>query len=40
MFVFVELLRMNDVVIKVMANILVIISNYIASKLIIFKREE
>ena len=37
MFVFVELLKLNDVVIKVFANVLVIILNYAASKLIIFK---
>ena len=38
MFVFVEVLSINDVVIKVLANILVIVLNYVASKLIIFKR--
>ncbi len=37
MLVFVELLQFNDVVIKVLANILVIVLNYAASKLIIFK---
>ena len=37
MFVFVELLHINDVVIKTLANILVIIINYIASKFVIFK---
>ena len=39
MFVFVDLLRFHDVLIKVLANILVIILNYIASKLIIFKKK-
>lgn len=38
MFIFVDLLSWNDVVIKFAANILVIILNYIASKLIIFKK--
>ncbi len=38
MFVFVELMGLSDVIIKVLANILVIILNYLASKLIIFKR--
>lgn len=38
MFIFVIILEMNDVVIKAMANILVIILNYIASKLIIFRK--
>ena len=37
MFAFVTILRMNDLIIKLMANILVIIINYIASKFIIFK---
>lgn len=37
MFVFVTLLSFHDVMIKALANILVIILNYIASKLIIFK---
>ena len=38
MFVFVTLLSFHDVMIKALANILVIILNYIASKLIIFKQ--
>lgn len=38
MFVFVELLAWNDLIVKVAANILVIIMNYVASKLIIFKK--
>ena len=37
MFVFVDILALNDVVIKTISNILVIILNYIASKLFIFK---
>ena len=39
MFVFVDLLHMNDMVIKVIANIVVIVLNYIASKLVIFKKK-
>lgn len=39
MFVFVTLLSFNDVLIKTLANVLVIILNYIASKLIIFKKK-
>ena len=39
MFVFVELLNINDVVVKVAANIIVIVLNYIASKLVIFKQK-
>ena len=36
MWVFVELLGLNDVIIKIAANILVIILNYVASTFIIF----
>ena len=38
MFVFVDMLAWNDIFIKFVANILVIILNYIASKLVIFKK--
>jgi putative flippase GtrA len=37
MFVFVDLFRMNDVVIKTLANVVVIILNYVASKFLIFR---
>ena len=37
MFVFVELLNMNDLIVKFAANVLVIVLNYVASKLIIFR---
>lgn len=37
MFIFVDLLNINDLLIKCVANIIVIIANYIASKRIIFK---
>lgn len=37
MFVFVDVLHLDDVVIKVIANIIVIVLNYVASKLVIFK---
>ncbi|MEF2838483.1 MAG: GtrA family protein [Oscillospiraceae bacterium] len=37
MFVFVDLLCVNDLFVKAAANILVIILNYIASKFVIFK---
>lgn len=37
MFVCVDLLRLNPILWKIFANVLVIIFNYIASKLIIFK---
>lgn len=38
MFLFVEWLHMNDVLIKIIANIIVIILNYVASKYVIFKK--
>lgn len=37
MFVFVNILRFDDLIIKTAANFLVIILNYLASKLLIFK---
>lgn len=40
MFLFVDILKWDDLVIKFLANIAVIILNYMASKLIIFKREK
>jgi len=39
MFVFVDLLHMNDMLIKIVANIVVIVLNYIASKLVIFRKK-
>lgn len=38
MFVFVTLAGLNDVFIKAVANVLVIILNYVASKLVIFRK--
>ena len=37
MYVCVKKLNMNDMIIKVLSNVLVIIANYVASKLLIFK---
>lgn len=37
MYVFVELLKYNDLIIKILSNVFVIISNYIVSRLFIFK---
>lgn len=37
MFIFVDKLNLNDMVIKIIANIIVIIVNYVASKFVIFK---
>lgn len=39
MKLFVDVLHFNDVIIKAASNILVIIINYIASKLVIFKKK-
>ena len=38
MYVFVDVLSFNDVIMKTVANILVILLNYVASKMIIFKK--
>lgn len=40
MFVLVDLMHFNDVLIKALANVLVIILNYVASKLIVFRRKK
>lgn len=37
MYVFVQLLLFNDMIIKMFANVIVIVTNYVASKFIIFK---
>ena len=39
MFVFVDLLSFNDMIVKVLSNFLVIVLNYVFSKLIIFKKK-
>ena len=39
MYVTVDILNMHDVAMKTIANIMVIVLNYVASKLIIFKHE-
>lgn len=40
MFIFVDVMHLNDVVIKVIANVIVIVLNYVASKLVIFKHSD
>ena len=40
MFLFVDILCWNDMVVKAAANILVIVLNYVASKLVIFKSKQ
>jgi putative flippase GtrA len=37
MYFFVDLLKINDLIIKIISNIIVILGNYIASRLLIFK---
>lgn len=39
MIVFVDILMFNDLIIKILSNILVIVLNYVASKLYIFKKK-
>lgn len=39
MVIFVDNLHLNDVIIKAVANIIVIILNYVASKLVVFARK-
>ena len=39
MHVFVDVLEFNDLMIKVIANIIVIVTNYVFSKLVIFKKK-
>lgn len=39
MYLFVDILKQNDIIIKIASNILVIVLNFIASKLIIFRRD-
>lgn len=38
MLIFVDVLHINDLVVKIVSNILVIVLNYLASKLIIFRK--
>ncbi len=40
MLVFVEWLTFNDMVVKIAANVLVIILNYVASKLVVFRKSK
>lgn len=39
MFGFVEIIGLNDLVIKIIANIVVVVLNYVASKFLIFKQK-
>ncbi|MFG6349227.1 MAG: GtrA family protein, partial [Lachnospiraceae bacterium] len=40
MYLSVDLLHFNDIVMKIVSNVFVVILNYIFSKLFIFKKEE
>ena len=39
MYICVDLLHFNDLIIKIISNILVIVLNYVASKLLIFRKK-
>lgn len=39
MFIFVDLINYNDVIIKALANVLVIFLNYVASRYVIFRKK-
>lgn len=38
MYIFVDILAMNDIIIKFISNVIVIVLNYLASKLLIFRK--
>lgn len=40
MKVFADILGMNDIIVKFVANVLVIVLNYVASKLVVFKEKK
>lgn len=40
MYIFVDVFQLNDVVIKTLANVVVIVLNYVASKMVIFRHKE
>ena len=40
MYIFVDMLHLNDVIMKLVSNVLIVIANYIFSKLFIFKKKE
>ena len=40
MYLFVDVLKWNDLIIKFCANVVVVVLNYLASKIVIFKRKE
>ena len=39
MYLFADLMGLNDIIVKTLSNILVIILNYIASKFLVFKKK-
>jgi len=38
MYIFVDILTLNDILMKILSNIIVVILNYILSKIVIFKK--
>ena len=40
MYIFVDVLKLNDVIMKLVSNVLIVIANYVFSKLFVFKKEK
>lgn len=40
MYIFVDLLKLDDVIMKLVSNVLIVITNYVFSKLFVFKKEK
>ena len=40
MYLFVDMLHLNDIIMKLVSNVLIVIANYIFSKLFIFRKKE
>jgi len=40
MYLFVDILHLNDTIMKLVSNVLIVIANYVFSKLFIFKKKE
>lgn len=40
MYIFVDVLKLNDVIMKLVSNVLIVVANYVFSKLFVFKKEK
>ena len=40
MYIFVDVLNLNDAIMKLVSNVLIVIANYVFSKLFVFKKEK